>query len=161
MKFIYETPLDMFDDLERKELIRITGKGCKGCQENTCATPEIVIPNREELNKYIDSQIEKSEITIEKEGLKIFRELDNEGIRFKYAFVKYEEDMRTQHPEMFKRLLELGLIIKGLSNLLKEIYEDDSSDILNDIYEDDSSDILNDIYEDDSSDILNDIFGED
>lgn len=136
MKFIYETPVDMFDDLEKKELIRITSKGCSGCDETECAVPHVFIPNRDKLNEYIDSQIEKSEVPIEKEGLEIIRDMDENIIQLKYAAVKYGETLKSEDPEAFLELVRLGSIMRGLKKLMDDIHEGDDpfniDDLLND-----------------------------
>jgi len=136
MKFIYETPLCMFDDLERKELIRITNKGCSGCDETECAAPHIVIPNRDKLNEYIDIQIEKSEVPIEKEGLKTIREMDEHLIRLKYSAVKHGEILRSENPEAFLGLVRLGSIMRGLKKLMDDINEDDDPLNIDDLLKD-------------------------
>jgi len=136
MKFIYDTPFDLFDELERKELIRITRKSCPGCTSKECHAPNIIIPNKEEFKTFLISQIQKSEAEIEKLGLEQIKESDETTIRAMYMSLKIVKELEDNPRKILDIMGIAPSDFKGLSNLLKDIGLD-NTDPFTDLFKDD------------------------
>jgi hypothetical protein len=68
-KFIYLHPLDVFDELEREELIKVEKRDCPECKYGDCVEPKIIIINQEKLDNYLRKLVDKVSHPIEKAGI--------------------------------------------------------------------------------------------
>lgn len=68
-KFIYLHPLDVFDELEREELIKVEKRDCSECKHGDCVEPKVTIIDKEKLDNYLRKLVDKVSHPIEKAGI--------------------------------------------------------------------------------------------
>lgn len=106
--YLYNTPFDMFEDFERKELIKVTKKDCPGCNSDDCLIPTVIIPDKRKLDDFINYQITMSKSELEKISLRMIKECNQENIQRMYITAKFMKILDTRSlSELLVKLIKM------------------------------------------------------